>query len=259
MTRTGELERTQQQDQGINNNINNSSTTAMASNTNIGNNNLNNGISESSTTGTTGPIVVNPILDETSLSEQEKRIKGLLNGINNHGSSLVTSMDNLLLTDSNSSSTSTTGTSASGSHASTSTPSSQLMMTQMITNSLYRNKRSNNNPRGTHLPSSSFKHNHQMSHQDQIRRNLIQNPWESHQQQVFESINPRYSSRTDILAYNNRSRQQSHQSHLLNNSNSDHVYECIDPNDVNNFNEIYNSASNRRLFTGSSDPRILNV
>jgi len=180
----------------------------------------------------------------------------------------VGSMDNLLMTTSQNESTS----SASSSNNTASPLQHNNHQVMMITNSLYRNKRNVQSNRSA------------ISHQDQIRRNLISNPWETSHHQVFESVNPRYASRPEILSYSRNGVNgqpllsmgshhlliQGHQNNSHQLGNSDHVYECIDNlpdghphphHQVNNFNtESSSSTSNniqRRIQT--DQPRILNV
>lgn len=75
------------------------------------------------------------------------------------------------------------------------------------------------------------------------RRRLIQNPWDqvesSHHLVSLESMNPRYASRPELFPGHGTALYLSR--HLRGSSsnnvnNSDHVYECIDADSVNNYN-----------------------
>ena len=154
-----------------------------------------------------------------------------------------------------------------------------------LVNSLYQSK--------TRVRSSS--HNRTT---DQRRRgvgNLISNPWAQDPNAVldFESLNPRYGSRPEISGSSNarsaaatphlhHQQEHHHPNHphisshqsLANSgtaaaANSEHLYECIDADSVNNFNindyhvhpqqQQHHALPRHRSLISSSDPRILNV
>jgi len=241
---------------------------------NANNNNLNSSTGSSDRkneirTGTTGPIVVNPVLDGDN-STSDNSMSHPLSGVGH-------SVDNLLEASNHSSS----------SNGSNSPATANNKMSQMITNSLYRTK-AGGSGRGR-----QYLHG-QLNHQDYIRRNLISNPWETNGQSgqnIFESINPRYASRPEILSYTSSTSrtingqpllsmgshhlllqdhppfsqgQLNHHHHNQQQqfNNPEHVYECIDAESVNNFNLHHTGSqvNQSRTRSGSSfDPRILNV
>jgi hypothetical protein len=167
-----------------------------------------------------------------------------------------------------------------------------------LVNSLLRCKPSRGTTAGSNVRSSSHHRapNTAATTTDRRRGNLISNPWETsdhHTALDFESINPRYGSRTQdhqqqrMMSNNtaagllSKHLLQPHQRNVSSHSsssnsmsmsgNSDHVYECIDADSVNNFQisdyhhvlqshgQQTQQQQQRHRSLVPSDPRILNV
>ena len=162
--------------------------------------------------GTTGPIAVNPVLGTDLLSPTRDNVSptmrmladsssaALVNVINNSSAMLN---QNLVNSSKVSMQNNVPGNMSSSEYES-----------KLLVNSLYRKGSSR-------------------------RRRLIQNPWDqvesTHHLMSLESMNPRYASRPELFPglYFSRHLRGSSSNNV---NNSDHVYECIDADSVNNYN-----------------------